>query len=71
MLVTCLLVPAIAKEATATEKPGVVAAYMAVMTATVQAVDYKKRTITLKDPDGRVDTIEDEASLILYSGESL
>lgn len=58
LLVTCLLVPAIATEAAAAEKPGVVAAEMAVMTATVQAVDYKKRTITLKDPDGSVATLD-------------
>lgn len=58
LLVTCLSVAAVAAPAAAAEKPGVVAAEMAVMTATVQAVDYKNRTVTLKDPDGSVATLD-------------
>jgi hypothetical protein len=58
LLVTYVLVPAIATQAASAKKPGVVAAEMAVMTATVQAVDYKNRTITLKDPDGSVATLD-------------
>jgi starvation-inducible outer membrane lipoprotein len=57
LAVTGLLVPAIVTEAAADKKPGVVEAELAVMTATVQAVDYKNRTITLKGPKGNVATL--------------
>ena len=58
VLATCLAVAAIATQAAAGEKPVVVATDLAVMTATVQAVDTKSRTITLKDPDGSVATLD-------------
>jgi ribosomal 50S subunit-recycling heat shock protein len=56
-VVTGLLVQAMVTEAAAAKKPGVVDAELAVMTATVQAVDYKNRTITLKGPNGNVATL--------------
>jgi len=56
-VVTGLLLPANAAEAASSKKPGVVHAELAVMTATVQAVDYKNRAITLKGPNGNVATL--------------
>ncbi len=41
----------------ASGKKGVVDTELAVMTATVQAVDYKNRTITLKGPKGNIATL--------------
>jgi hypothetical protein len=40
-----------------TSKPGVVVADAVVLTATVEAVDYEKRTVTLKGTDGQTKTI--------------
>lgn len=57
LVVAGLLLPIDAAEAASAEKPGVVEAELAVMTATVQAVDYKNRTITLKGPNGNVATL--------------
>jgi Cu/Ag efflux protein CusF len=40
------------------EKPGVVDAVAASVTATVEEIDYKTRTVTLKGPDGTLDTMQ-------------
>ncbi len=42
----------------AQDKPGVVVTDAAVITATVEAVDYEKRTVTLKGADGQSKTIK-------------
>ena len=44
--------------APAADKPGVVIADVAVMTATVEAIDKNKRTVTLKGPAGRMVTLK-------------
>ncbi len=40
------------------EKPGIAAVDTVVITATVEAIDYKTRMVTLKTPDGRSVTFE-------------
>jgi hypothetical protein len=42
----------------ATGKPGVVVAEAASITATVEAIDYDKRTVTLKGPKGNLVTLK-------------
>ncbi|MRR08399.1 MAG: hypothetical protein EG828_16060, partial [Deltaproteobacteria bacterium] len=46
------------KGAAPAEQPKVVKERMAVMTATVQAIDLEKRMVTLKGPKGEVRTIK-------------
>ena len=45
------------KEAGTTERPKVVKERVAVMTATVEAIDLEKRLVTLKGPKGEKKTI--------------
>ncbi len=64
-VVCVLLVPAMVglviatnvTEAAAGKQPAVVEADLAVLTATVKAVDYKNRTITLMGPKGNIATL--------------
>jgi len=46
--------PAVAQEKKPADKPGVVMVDAASITATVEAIDYDKRTIALKGPKGNV-----------------
>jgi competence protein ComGC len=60
VLLVCILValPAIAAEKKAAGKPGGVVAEMVSVTATVEAVDFDKRLVTLKGPKGNKVTIQ-------------
>ena len=49
---------AIAQETKPADKPGVVMAEGASITATVEAIDYDKRTVDLKGPKGNVVTLK-------------
>ena len=63
LTVAAFLIPTIVVEAKAGKKPAVVEAELAVTTGTVQAVDYKNRTITLKGPGGHVATLHVHGSV--------
>jgi hypothetical protein len=52
-LLTMGMLPAVAQD-----KPGVVLADLLVTTATVEAVDHAKRTVTLKGPEGLTRTLK-------------
>ena len=49
---------AVAQEKKPSGKPGVVMAEGASITATVEAIDYDKRTVDLKGPKGNVVTLK-------------
>ncbi len=49
---------AVAQEKKPTDRPGVVMAEGASITATVEAIDYDKRTVDLKGPKGNVVTLK-------------
>jgi hypothetical protein len=49
---------AVAQEKKPTDRPGVVMAEGASITATVEAIDYDKRTVDLKGPNGNVVTLK-------------
>lgn len=54
----CLSSVTLAAQPADSDTSGTVMAELTTMTATVQAVDYKKRTLTLKDPDGSIATMD-------------
>jgi hypothetical protein len=49
---------AVAQEEESSGKPGVVRVETATITATVEAIDYDKRTVDLKGPRGNVVTLK-------------
>ena len=51
------LAPAALAQQTAGQKPGVVVADVATLTASVEAIDYEKRMVTLKGPEGNMVTV--------------
>jgi starvation-inducible outer membrane lipoprotein len=61
VLISWFVGPAVAqekKEAKPASKPGVVVAEATSITATVEAIDYDKRTVTVKGPKGNVVTLK-------------
>jgi hypothetical protein len=54
VLLGLVATPVVAQEKKSTDKPGVVIVDAASITATVEAIDYDKRTVALKGPKGNV-----------------
>src|SRR6516225_9600214 len=58
VLILLLSTQAMAQEEKPSGKPGVVRVETATITATVEAIDYDKRTVDLKGPKGNVVTLK-------------
>jgi hypothetical protein len=57
-LIVLVSTQAMAQDKAPSDKPGVVRAETATITATVEAIDYDKRTVDLKGPRGNVVTLK-------------